>query len=114
MAWWGPSGVVCIGVEVDLRVGGRYRRIGNRMPDKQVVWIEGEFELINCPSELKYSWCVGTASPPAERVHVRFVPLGEMTEVIVEHEQIPTRELRDSHQRGWQGCLDGLARYLSD
>ena len=55
MQWWGPTGVVCVAAEVDLRVGGQYR-IGNRLPSNEVVWIEGEFELINRPSELRYTW----------------------------------------------------------
>jgi uncharacterized protein YndB with AHSA1/START domain len=43
--WWGPEDVECLDAEVDLRVGGRYR-IANRFPDGRVVWITGEFELI--------------------------------------------------------------------
>ena len=112
MRWWGPTGVVCIAAEVDLRVGGQYR-IGNRMPNNDVLWIEGEFELIDRPNELRYSWRVGPVSQLTERVRVCFAPQGSMTEVIIEHEKIPTAELRDQHQRGWVGCLDGLAKYLS-
>ena len=112
MRWWGPTGVACIAAEVDLRVGGQYR-IGNRLPNNDVLWIDGEFELIDRPKELIYSWRIGPASQPAERVRVRFMLQGSMTEVIIEHERIPTAEIRDQHQHGWVGCLDGLAKYLS-
>ena len=112
MRWWGPTGVVCIAAEVDLRVGGQYK-IANRLPNNEVLWIVGEFELVDPPRELRYGWRVGPAAQSAERVRVRFVPQGSMTEVIVEHEQIPTAEIRDQHQHGWVGCLDGLVTYLS-
>lgn len=109
--WWGPTGVVCIAAEVDLRIGGQYR-IGNRMPNNEVVWIEGEFKLIDCPNELRYSWRIGPAMEPVERVRVRFVAQGSVTEVVVEHDKIPAAKLRDQHQYGWVGCLDGLAEFL--
>ena len=112
MRWWGPTGVVCIAAEVDLRVGGQYR-IGNRLPNNDLLWIDGEFELIDRPRELIYSWRIGPASRPAERVRVRFMLQGSMTEVIIEHEKILTAEIRDQHQHGWVGCLDGLVKYLS-
>ena len=35
--WWGPEGVVCIGPEVDLRVGGQFR-IGNKFLDGKILW----------------------------------------------------------------------------
>ena len=43
--WWGPNGLVCTEAHVDLRVGGRYR-IANLFPDGNVLWICGEFEVI--------------------------------------------------------------------
>ncbi len=95
--WWGPRPVTCVDAEIDLRVGGGYR-IANQFPDGRILWIFGEFEVID---------------PPHERVTVRFEPRGSATEVIVEHERIPNATTRDRHQQGWDGCLDGLANYLS-
>ncbi len=46
--WWGPAGVACLGAEIDLQPGGRYR-IGNRLPDGQTLWITGVFERITPP-----------------------------------------------------------------
>src|SRR5258708_17334250 len=59
--WWGPAGVACIGAEVDLRVGGRYR-VGNQFPDGTVLWIAGEFEVVQPPHRLTYTWR-GEGSP---------------------------------------------------
>jgi uncharacterized protein YndB with AHSA1/START domain len=109
--WWGPEDVTCIDPEVDLRVGGHYR-IGNRFPDGKMLWITGEFEVIEPPRKLTYTWRIEGFSEAAERVTVRFEARGAGTEVIVTHERIPSEMLRDQHQYGWQGCLDGLAAYV--
>jgi uncharacterized protein YndB with AHSA1/START domain len=109
--WWGPVSVVCIDAQVDLRVGGRYR-IANRFPDGKIVWIAGEFEAIEAPYKLVYTWALEPVSGPTERVTVQFKPRGNATEVIVTHEGIPTVPIRQRHEQGWQACLGGLADYL--
>ena len=109
--WWGPKSVECVEAEVDLRVGGRYR-IANQFPDGKILWISGEFEAIERPYKLVYTWRVGSAEGAAERVTVTFEAHGEQTEVTVMHERIPTEAMRDMHEQGWVGCLDGLIDYL--
>lgn len=108
--WWGPRPVTCCGAEMDVRVGGAYR-IGNQLPDGNVLWISGTFEVVEPPRRLVYSWQVerGTA-PPSEcsRVTVRFEPRDGGTEVIVVHEAIDTEATRADHENGWQGCLENL------
>ena len=109
--WWGPRPVTCSGAEVDLRVGGEYR-IGNLLPDGTVVWISGEFEVVDPPHRLVYTWQIerkGASHPSDSRVTVRFEPRDGETEVIVVHEQIDTEETRADHEQGWNGCLAGLA-----
>ena len=110
--WWGPRPVVCAEAEVDLRVGGSYR-IANRLLDGTLLWISGEFEVIDPPSKLVYTWRIGPASQSLERVSVEFKPHGDGTEVIVTHQCIPNPGARAQHEHGWIGCLDGLASHLS-
>ena len=109
--WWGPQSVTCIEAAVDLTVGGGYR-IANQFPNGDVVWITGEFEVIEPPKRLVYSWHLGTGAGPSERVSVTFEPRGANTEVTVTHERIPSVPVRDVHEQGWFGCLDGLAVFL--
>jgi uncharacterized protein YndB with AHSA1/START domain len=109
--WWGPRGVQCTDAEVDLRIGGRYR-IANRFPDGKILWITGEFEKIEPPRKLVYTWGLEAQGDSSERVTVQFEPHGDVPEVIVTHELIPDEPLRDRHQQGWVGCLEGLAEYL--
>jgi uncharacterized protein YndB with AHSA1/START domain len=108
--WWGPRPVTCSGAEVDLRVGGEYR-IGNALPDGTVLWISGEFEVVEPPHRLVYTWRIEGKERPAlerSRVTVRFEPIADGTEVLVVHERIESEETRDDHEKGWHGCLAGL------
>ena len=110
--WWGPRPVTCREAEVDLQVGGAYR-IGNLFPDGSVLFIVGEFEVVEPPRRLVYTWRLDQRSgPEAEesRVTVRFESQGAATEVIVLHERIDSEKTRADHEHGWGGCLDNLAR----
>jgi uncharacterized protein YndB with AHSA1/START domain len=109
--WWGPSPVTCSAAEIDLRVGGRYR-IANAVPDGPTVMIEGEFREIKRPHKLVYTWRMGLDAPESSLVTVRFEEHEEATEVVIVHEQVPSEAVRDSHEEGWNGCLDGLAAFV--
>jgi uncharacterized protein YndB with AHSA1/START domain len=107
LEWWGPRGVKCIDARIDLRVGGRYS-IANRFPDGRVLWISGEFEVIEPPHRLEYTWRTESQTV-SERVAVRFEPDGDATDVTITHERILDERTREMHERGWSDCLDGLA-----
>jgi uncharacterized protein YndB with AHSA1/START domain len=106
--WWGPAGVTCIAADVELRVGGSYR-LGNQLPDGNVVWIAGTFEQVEPPRRLAYTWQVGDA--PVSLVTVDFIAQAHATEVIVTHARVHAAAVRDDHERGWIGCLDKLAAW---
>ena len=109
--WWGPKDVECTDAAVDLRVGGRYH-LDNRLPDGTVLRIEGEFEVIEPPHTLVYSWRLGPDGS-TERVMVRFEPCDGGTEVSIVHERIGTEAARDQHEHGGVGCLDGLVALVA-
>ena len=110
LAWWGPTGIRCVHAQVDARVGGRYR-IGNAMPDGTILWIEGEYLLVEKPHKLVFTWTT-SADSAVEQVSVCFEACDGGTEVIVTHERIPSGQKREQHELGWKGCLSGLSRYL--
>ena len=110
-AWWGPAGVQCTDAQVDLRVGGTYR-MANRFPDGRIVWISGEFEVIEPPHRLVYTWRLDSLESGSERVTVQFKPQGEFTEVVVVHERITDDDARRGHKQGWVACLEGLEEYM--
>jgi uncharacterized protein YndB with AHSA1/START domain len=113
--WWGPKPVTCCEASVDLRVGGAYR-IGNLLPDGNVVWISGEFDVVEPPSRLVYTWLVEGKGRIHDRslVTVRFEPRDGGTDVIVVHERIDSEETRHDHEAGWHGCLAGLEALFSE
>ena len=110
--WWGPQDVECVDAEVDLRIGGQYR-IANRFRDGRVVWITGQFEVIEPPHRLEYTWRVEPQTA-WERVCVRFERTRGGTDVVVTHDRIGDERTRDTHERGWRECLDDLAELASD
>lgn len=111
-SWWGPEGVTCIGAEIDLREHGLYR-IGNKLPDGKLIWITGRFLSISPPNELVYTWQIGDdASAVQSLVRVNFQPKDAGTEVTVTHSRNVNAQMRDSHLRGWLGCLRGLETYF--
>jgi uncharacterized protein YndB with AHSA1/START domain len=108
--WWGPPGVTCSEAEINLVVGGGYR-IANRLPDGSTIWIHGQFEVIEIPTMLRYTWGIGLDSVPDEVVTVTFASVDGGTEVVIVHENAPDNATAESHVHGWHGCLDGLQRY---
>lgn len=111
LQWWGPTGVRCVAAEIELSVGGLYR-IANEMPDGSILWISGRFEHVEAPHELTYTWVVENNAPETERVSVRFQAHRHGTKVTINHERIPTADLREQHELGWIGCLAGLKTHF--
>lgn len=111
-AWWGPAEVRCISAEIDLRVGGRYR-IGNELSDGQIIWIDGIYEVIEPPQHIRYSWQTDLDRESVQSVDIRLRPHNNGTEILVCHRRIPNETLRENHEYGWLGCLDGLQKYLA-
>lgn len=75
--------------------------------------ILGEFEIIEPPDRLVYTWRTDRTGDVSERVTVHFTGKGEMTEVSVLHELIPDSETMLSHENGWNGCLESLTTYAA-
>jgi glutathione S-transferase len=112
-AWWGPRPVTCSHAEVDLRVGGRYRLV-HALPDGGSLAIYGEFRVVETPRKLVYTWRMDGGHREASLVTVRFEGVGDATDVLIVHEEIPSEPVRDSHEKGWRGCLDGLEHHFGD
>lgn len=99
-------------VEVDLRVGGRYR-LGMQQAGTEPHIVGGEFREIQAPERLVFTWrWEGDDSDPESLVTLDFHDRGAATEVVLSHENFVNEEVRDKHQQGWDGCLAQLAALL--
>lgn len=112
--WWGPGPVTCPAAGVDLKPGGHYF-IENLAPDGTRTVFRGEFELVDVPNKLVYSWFINAEPTGANgsRVTVEFRDHPDGTEILLRHERLPTPEVIAMHLEGWEGCLDGLEDYLA-
>jgi len=119
--WWGAHGSMSAPVaEVDLQVGGKYR-LGMLEPGKDAPYVcHGVYQEIQAPEKLVFTWTwekmPGDDSDfvPAETlVTVELFDRDGSTEVVLTHEQFADDHMRDEHQGGWGGCLDGLARLFA-
>ena len=112
--WWGPEGYATPSAQVDLRVGGRYRLGMKKLPDGEVFYLSGTYREVRPLEKLVYTWSWEAEPEFGETlVTVEFRAMGNSTEVVLTHELFPNEKARQDHDKGWNSCLDRLARWLS-
>ena len=111
--WSGPGPMLNTMVEVDLRVGGRYR-IQMQGPDGKEYRAVGTYRLVDPPRKLVYTWLWETDPTPNETiVTVEFRERDKSTELILTHDLFLSDEQRKGHEDGWNGCLEKFATVIS-
>lgn len=102
-------------VEVDLRVGGRYRLSMQDPVASEPHTVGGEYIEVRRPERLAYTW-TWEGDPESQRgsagslVTVDFHEEDGATRVVVTHSGFDGEDVRVQHEHGWTGCLDNLAR----
>lgn len=99
-------------IEVDLKVGGKYR-IGFKEPDKNEVFVSGEYTEIIPGKKLVFTWMWDHLEFEDTLVTIDFFARGSETEVVLTHECFPEKQMRDHHNEGWTGCFNRLAIFIS-
>lgn len=110
--WFHPAAPMHTTVsELSLRPGGRYRFIMHG--DRDHV-IGGVYQEVVPQEKLVFTWQWETEDEAAEMlVTINFNEIdAENTELVLTHERFPHIEERDSHEWGWNGTLDELAKVL--
>ena len=115
--WWGPDDGPVLLAETDIRVGGRFR-IRFRMLDGSEHECSGQYIEVDRPTRLVMSWRWTQGGDPQEageesRVEIDLRPIDTGTELIFKHSHLRTEASRASHEQGWKGALDKLARHLT-
>ncbi len=112
--WWGPSGFTAPGVEIDLRVGGSYR-IAMQPPDGDLFYLSGEFQEIDPPARLAYTFRWEDPDPDDREtvVTLTFRALGESTELAVHQGAFAAESRLALHEGGWSDSLSRLHELIS-
>jgi uncharacterized protein YndB with AHSA1/START domain len=112
--WWGPRGFTTPAIELDLRVGGRYR-FAMRPPEGDLFHLTGEFREVDPPSRLAYTF-VWESPDPDDRetvVSLAFRDVDGSTEVHFTQGMFATEGRRALHEQGWTESFERLQGLLS-
>ena len=111
--WWGPRGFTAPGIELDLRLGGRYR-IAMQPPDGELFHLTGEFREIDPPNRLAYTFRWEEPDPDdcETVVSISLRDAGEFTELVLDQGPFATQARHDLHHAGWTDALGRLEEAL--
>ena len=112
--WWGPHGFTTPEIDLDLRVGGRYR-FGMQPPDGELFYLSGEFREVEPPERLVYTFRWEEPDPDDREtlVTMSLQDQGDSTEVVLVQSGFATEARRALHVGGWTDCLERLHALMS-
>ena len=114
MSWFGPEGCQVHSAKLNLRQGGEYH-LRLKTETFGEILLHVLFMEVKHPSKLIYTWNF-SGHPKLEfgesLVAVEFVDRKDWTEIQINHDGLPSEEVREDHNQGWKGCLDKLERHL--
>jgi uncharacterized protein YndB with AHSA1/START domain len=113
--WWGPRLFTTPEIEVDLRVGGRFR-FTMQPPDGDRFHLSGEFLEIDPPSRLAYTFRWDEPAPDDRETVVTLTldDVGEGTGLTLRQGEFATEERLALHRNGWTDSLDKLFALLGE
>jgi uncharacterized protein YndB with AHSA1/START domain len=107
--WMCPGGVTSATVQVDPRVGGKFRIVMQHPGGAEEHW--GEYLVIEPPERLSFSWISAKTDLETTVVSVELVARGAGTELILSHRRLPAAQVRD-HRDGWTDIIRKLGEEL--
>lgn len=112
-SWWGPRGFTTPEIELELRVGGRYR-FTMQPPDGDRFHLAGEFLEVAPPRRLAYTFRWEEPVPDDRETVVTLTldVAGDGTELSVRQGEFATEERLALHRGGWSDSLDKLSALL--
>lgn len=112
--WWGPRGFTTPSIEIDLRVGGRYR-FAMQPPDGVLFHLTGEFREVDPPSRLAYTFVWEPPDPDDQEtvVMLSFRDADGSTEVDFTQGVFATEARRAVHEQGWTDSFERLREVVS-
>ena len=112
--WWDPRGFTTPAIEIDLRVGGRYRLM-MQPPEGDLFYLMGEFREVDAPSRLIYTFMWEPPDPDDREtvVTLSFRDVDGSTEVNFTQGVFATEARRALHEQGWTESFERLQELLS-
>lgn len=111
--WYAPDALTVPGLEVDFRVGGRYKiDMAGEMRGRQTTGsLSGAYKEI-VPNERIVLTFKGTwqDSAPETLVTVEFRDSQDGTEITLTHEGFVSEEACEGHRFGWMSTLEKLSK----
>jgi uncharacterized protein YndB with AHSA1/START domain len=113
--WWGPNGFSVPNVEVDTRVGGRYR-IEMQPPQGDSFSLSGEYLTVEPGTRLAYTFRWEPPDPDdcETVVELSLEPLDdESTALTIDQGDFATEARRALHLQGWSESIDHLEELIA-
>lgn len=110
-AWLGPYEHRGEVLELEPRVGGRYRIVMHK-PDGTDIFAGGAFQAIEEPSRIAFTWKWEDGEADT-LIIVTLRDVAGRTEMHFRQEGFTEERYRDMHIHGWTGCLDRMETYLT-
>ncbi len=108
--WMCPGDVTHAVVEVDARVGGRFRIVMEHGRGDTEHW--GEYVAIEPPSRLAFTWMSVNTDRQPTLVTVDLFDVDGSTDLTLTHSQLPPAKL-EPHRTGWTDIVRKLAAALA-
>ncbi len=105
-----PDEVKVAEIELDPRIGGRYR-IVMQQPDGERIVVRGVYRDVRPVERLSMTWSWEEDDPKDQYetlLTIDFARAGTGTELTLTHERFATQRSRDNHEHGWNSILDKM------
>jgi uncharacterized protein YndB with AHSA1/START domain len=110
--WFGPGDAKAVCVELDVRVGGRYRVVVHTASGEEHR-VGGTYREVVPGRKLVFTWAWESTPERESLVTVEIAPTAGGAQLIFTHERFFDEAARERHQRGWTQSLERLERYLA-
>jgi len=106
---------------VEATRGGHYSwSVANDDDQREVFAFHGTYREVKPSKRIVFTWewtvlpIAGVNGPGKTLVTVEFFQQGNSARIVLTQANLPSEAAREAHQRGWERCLDGIAKLASE